>query len=387
MKKYLYLAAFCLLLGPTVSAQNDADKGIEFPHRVVTNGFWDNWFVGVGAGVNVYGGQHDQHMSLGKRFAPAVNAYVGKWFTPGLGVRANYSGLYWNGVAISPETGFVRKGLGDGYHKQKRNFVNMHADVMLNLSEMFCGHNPQRAYSFIPYAGAGIIHSTSQPKNDELTWHAGIINRFRITDRLAVNVELATAFFKDKFDGELSHKRAEGMYSALVGMSYRIGKKNFDRNIIKYTGIDQSELDNANERANNLRAENEKLKEEIRKEKEMKAEPAVQVITTKTMAPVYVLFDLGKSALSKAQRINLQYAAASIKSCTDQVFTIEAYADNKTGSAETNKRLSSQRAETVKKCLVEEFGVPATMLRVDVKGGVDNMFYNDPALSRAVIIK
>ena len=77
MKKYLYLAAFCLLLGPTVSAQNDADKGIEFPHRVVTNGFWDNWFVGVGAGVNVYGGQHDQHMSLGKRFAPAVNAYVG----------------------------------------------------------------------------------------------------------------------------------------------------------------------------------------------------------------------------------------------------------------------------------------------------------------------
>ena len=258
---------------------------------------------------------------------------------------------------------------------------------MLNLSEMFCGHNPQRTYSFIPYAGAGIIHSTSQPKNDELTWHAGIINRFRITDRLAVNVELATAFFKDKFDGELSHKRAEGMYSALVGMSYRIGKKNFDRNIIKYTGIDQSELDNANERANNLRAENEKLKEEIRKEKEMKAEPAVQVITTKTMAPVYVLFDLGKSALSKAQRINLQYAAASIKSCTDQVFTIEAYADNKTGSAETNKRLSSQRAETVKKCLVEEFGVPATMLRVDVKGGVDNMFYNDPALSRAVIIK
>lgn len=51
MKKYLYLAAFCLLLGPTVSAQNDADKGIEFPHRVVTNGFWDNWFVGVEAPV------------------------------------------------------------------------------------------------------------------------------------------------------------------------------------------------------------------------------------------------------------------------------------------------------------------------------------------------
>ena len=58
------------------------------------------------------------------------------------------------------------------------------------------------------------------------------------------------------------------MYSALVGMSYRIGKKNFDRNIIKYTGIDQSDWTMPTREANNLRAENEKLKEEIRKEKE-----------------------------------------------------------------------------------------------------------------------
>ena len=38
-------------------------------------------------------------------------------------------------------------------------------------------------------------------------------------------------------------------------------------------------------------------------------------------------------------------------------------------------------------CLVEEFGVPRSQLKSEVKGGVSNMFYNDPALSRAVIIK
>ena len=36
-------------------------------------------------------------------------------------------------------------------------------------------------------------------------------------------------------------------------------------------------------------------------------------------------------------------------------------------------------------CLVNEFGVSGSQLRVDHKGGVGNMFYDDPRLSRAVI--
>ena len=36
-------------------------------------------------------------------------------------------------------------------------------------------------------------------------------------------------------------------------------------------------------------------------------------------------------------------------------------------------------------CFVEEFGVDKAQLKLDYKGGVDNMFYDDPRLSRAVI--
>ena len=36
-------------------------------------------------------------------------------------------------------------------------------------------------------------------------------------------------------------------------------------------------------------------------------------------------------------------------------------------------------------CLVKEFGVPEATLNVAYEGGVDNMFYDDPRLSRAVI--
>ncbi len=387
MRKFFYLMLAAFSIGTMASAQNQGSRSIEYPQRVITNGFWDNWFVGTTVGTNVYTGNHDQHISFGKRLAPALNAYVGKWFTPGLGARATYSGLYWKGAAVSPATDYVRDVLGDGYYKQRGHFVNMHADVLLNISEMFCGHNLKRTYSFIPYAGAGLIHSTSVPHNDEVSLHAGIINRFRATDRLGVNVELSTTLFKNKFDGEIGGKKIDGMTNLMVGVSYHIGKNGFDRNIIKYTGVAQADLDNANELVNNLRGENIRLSEELKKQKDANQKPVVETKSETIMAPVYVMFELGKSNLSKAQRINLQYAAASIKMCPDKVFLLEGYADNATGSVETNKRLSAERTAAVKNCLVDEFGVPANQLRIEIKGGVDNMFYNDPALSRAVIIK
>ena len=66
---------------------------------------------------------------------------------------------------------------------------------------------------------------------------------------------------------------------------------------------------------------------------------------------------------------------------------ILCYADKGTGSIERNVILSKNRARVVYECLVNEFGVPKKQLRVDHKGGVDNMFYNDPRLSRAVITR
>ena len=67
--------------------------------------------------------------------------------------------------------------------------------------------------------------------------------------------------------------------------------------------------------------------------------------------------------------------------------TAQSYADKGTGSVERNIVLSKNRARVVYECLVNEFGVPKRQLRVDHKGGVDNMFYNDPRMSRAVITK
>lgn len=61
-------------------------------YAVVTNPFWDNWFVSFGYGATVLFGDYDAAGSFGKRISPTLNVAVGKWFTPGMGARLQYSG-------------------------------------------------------------------------------------------------------------------------------------------------------------------------------------------------------------------------------------------------------------------------------------------------------
>lgn len=75
-----------------------------------------------------------------------------------------------------------------------------------------------------------------------------------------------------------------------------------------------------------------------------------------------------------------------IKATPEQKYLICGYADKYTGSVKRNVWLAEHRAKNVFKVLTEEFGVPADQLVLDDKGGVDNMYYDDPQLSRSVII-
>ena len=108
----------------------------------------------------------------------------------------------------------------------------------------------------------------------------------------------------------------------------------------------------------------------------------------KIAAANLVTFKINKTKLSNEARADLGLLAEIIKSGDPEtVYTITGYADAGTGSSKGNERLSKERAENVYNCLVKEFGVSEKQLRIDYKGGVDNMFYNDPRLSRAVITR
>ena len=132
------------------------------------------------------------------------------------------------------------------------------------------------------------------------------------------------------------------------------------------------------DRVNALKGENESLKRDLVEARNKK--PEVIVKKEAGFIPRYVVvFNIGKSNISKREYMNIEAMAKGIKA-TDKVFTV-------TGSAEYNMKLSKKRAEAVRDLMVNEFGVPASQLKVDYKGGVGNMFYDDAKLSRVAIVE
>ena len=397
MIKKTMLAALALAASGTAMAQEaqtvqngDFTETVEYStdkFKVETNRFWSNWFVSAGGGVNLYFGDHDKQVKFGKRLAPAVDVAIGKWFTPGIGVRFAYSGLSVKGATQTGihSTGEEVPGKGGyGYWltKQKFNYFNFHLDAMFNMSNLLFGYNPNRVYSLSPYVGLGVMKTNDTPKATEIAGHFGLLNSFRLCDALDLNLDIRGTLVSDAFDGEASGRGGEGMLTATVGLTYKFKKRGWDKakTVVR---IDNRAINALRQQLSDAEAENERLKRALAEGNREKAKE----IVTKASANL-VTFQIGKATLSNEARANLGMMAEAIKSGDKSVvYTITGYADAGTGSKRINERLSKRRAEAVFNCLVKEFGVSESQLRVDHKGGVDNMFYDDPRLSRAVITK
>ncbi|WP_455668598.1 OmpA family protein, partial [Phocaeicola sp.] len=149
---------------------------------------------------------------------------------------------------------------------------------------------------------------------------------------------------------------------------------------------DNASLNELREKINAMSAENARLQQAIAEGNKATAETIIRKM--EVAAPNLVTFQIGKSELSRENRVNLGFLAKVIKTTDpNAVYTITGYADAGTGTDAINNRLSRERAQAVYDCLIKEYGIPASQLQVDHKGGVDNMFYDDPRLSRAVITR
>ena len=95
---------------------------------------------------------------------------------------------------------------------------------------------------------------------------------------------------------------------------------------------------------------------------------------------------MDKWDIAKREMINLQSIADLIKSTPNTKYLVCGYADKQTAPPEHNRMLSENRANAVYDVLVNQFGVPASQIVTDFKGGVDYMFYNEKELSRCVMI-
>ena len=191
--KRLYLIALFIIVSLAATAQENGQSR-DAQNRIVrgpyeTNRFFDNIFVGVAGGVNIYFGEHDSYGKFGKRMAPALDIHVGKWFTPSIGARVGYSGLQAKGWTTAGTK--YAKGADGSMFKEKFGVSYLHADAMWNFSNAVSGYKETRTWNFVPFVGVGWARSYGNDTHDnEIGFDAGLLNVVRLCDLLDLTLWL-----------------------------------------------------------------------------------------------------------------------------------------------------------------------------------------------------
>lgn len=356
-------------------------------HQTEPQGFWSNTFISVGGGVQMLFGDHDQQMEFIDRTSPAIDIAFGKWISPEVGVRLMYSGWSLNGATQDATLGDTPLGNkpwhGYWLYEQKVKFFNLHGEVMFNLTNMLGGYKPNRVWNCSPYIGLGLLRAYNGHTTSEIAANLGIHNAFRLTDALDLNLDIRGTLVNDDFDGERGGRSEEGILSATVGLTYKFKPRGWKEKVI--TIYDETELERLRAQMNELNAEYERMK---KVQTDTIETVTTEILLKEVVAPCMIIFPINKSDLSEDARVNLGMFAENVKKADKEiVYTITGYADAATGNQYINEKLSKDRATAVYRCLVDEFGLNESQLKIDYKGGVENMFYDNPENSRTVIIR
>ena len=365
MKKLFIALAFA---GISLSSMaQDADPTLKY--SVATNSFWSNWFIQVGADWNAWysGQEHGQDLSTSpfKKFRsnPGVSVAVGKWFTPGIGLRTKLSGIWGKNV-----TDDNNEGNGNKYWT-----LNEH--VLFNLSNMLCGYNPNRVWNFIPFAGAGVTRSMSY-NTYAMNYSVGILNTFRVSKKVGINFELGWDRLEGDADGCDYSNGNRGWDShdnklyAEVGLTFNLGKASWDKtpDVDAIKALSQSQIDALNAQLNDANAENARLKKLLAEKKEESTKGVKEFANS----PVSVFFSINKYKIaSRKDLVNVKEMAKYAKE-NDANILVTGYADSATGKPAYNQKLSEKRANTVADEIVK-MGVSRDKITTEAKGGVNDL--------------
>ena len=365
MKKLLIVLAMCgLTMG--ASAQETTTDPVQ-KYSVATNSFWSNWFIQVGADWNAYysNEEHGQGLShspfKGFRAVPGFSVAVGKWFTPGLGLRTKFQGVW--GRQVYDDV------------KHTRHMWTLNENVLFNLSNMLYGYNPERVWNFVPFLGGGINRNCSD-NNYAMNLSFGILNTFRVSNKVGINFELGWNYAEEDFDGISAGKGSrvwEGKDNRLyaeVGLTFNLGKATWEKtpDVDAIKALSQSQIDALNAQLNDANSENARLKN-LLAEKKNEAPASVKNYSN---APMSVFFNINKAKVaSRKDLVNVKGLADYAKE-NNVNLVVTGYADSATGSAAYNQKLSERRAETVANELVK-MGVSRDQITIEGKGGVKDL--------------
>lgn len=401
------LIAVSLTASPAVMAQengnrDDNGKIVRGPYE--TNRFGDNWFIGVGGGINILWNEGLSADNL--KIAPSIDANFGKWFTPSIGMRAGYQGI--NAQVWSPTASVLgpKMDTDKQMYLQKLGYMYVHGDFLWNISNALGGYKQTRFWDFVPYLHAGYFRSYGLDGTDfadnEIAGGAGLLHNLRLAERLDLIVDMRATVVNGRVRGSTG---VAVLPTVTMGLAVDLGWPAFVRTSTVLAEVETAFVDQiaaleaaalALEMANvslqeenaALTASNGKLGKEVKALK-AKAEKSAFSVTEffDEMTPAVVYFNIGKTVLDDKEMQHMDFIAKNILEKVDQQtkihITVAGTADGTTGTLKRNQYLSKARGEYVMNLLTQKYGIAKERIvlhpEVIAKPG-------NPSLSRTVTI-
>ena len=353
MKKAI-LSCLMLVAGLSVSAQEQkgTTEYIFEPH----------FYIQLQGGARYTTGETD----FGKLISPTIQGAIGYNFNKALGARLGVN-------AWQSKGGYDISQLN---YKKDYKFTSIAPalDLTLNLSNLLFGVGPKNHWDFGAFIGVGLnirsaasddvkaisnevnglarqdLYGWAPMPNDFqesgvfVTGRGGVFVDYKITDQLAIGLEVNGNILSDKFN----YKKAgnpDSYFNALLGLKYAFGPTY----TTKFIPDPEPQIEYV-----------EKIVEKI---VEVPApEPVIEPIRRD------VFFLINKYNIRESEEQKVKDIVDYMRANQTARVMVTGYADAGTGNDKINDRLAAQRADAVVKMLTDKYGIPADRISYDSKG-------------------
>jgi len=358
-----FLAAMLLSFSASALAQAtyEAADGTKYE-------FKKHAFLNLEGGVQYTLGE----AKFSKLISPNVQLGLGYQFSPVFGARIQANAWQskggWNGfrpaIGAEPYT-----------NDYKFKYVAPGIDLMFNLSNLFCGWNPNRVFNLTAFLGGGAnIAFDNDEANDiaknlsslnaynlDYIWddskvspfgRGGLEAAFRLSDAVALTIEGNANILGDKYNSKKAERKlkADWYFNALVGLKINLGKS--------YNKILPPPPAPA-------------PAPEPVVEPEPIVEPApAPVVEEVKIEPLRrdIFFEINKTIIRDSEKQKVKDVADYLAKYPNAKVQVTGYADAGTGNDKINDRLAAGRADAVVKALKEQYGVAESRISYDSKG-------------------
>ena len=357
----------CLLLAGVLSASAQE----EYPNTVYDHNPY--WYIQLQVGAQYTLGEID----FSDLISPNVQVALGRQFTPVFGAR----------LAVNAWQSKAGIEAGNTTYKWNWKYVAPGIDLTFNLSNLFCGFNPNRIFNFSVFAGAGAnigwdnqindinaasaalypyaIATGGASENTQYAWdgtkvrmfgRAGIAADFKVSNAVSLGLELNANTLSDRYNSKKANNW-DWYFNALAGLKINLGKT-YSTRTIEAPKVPEKVIERVIERV-------------VEKPVPQVVEPTRAVAETKVEKFRRDIFYLkaGKTWIDKKSELKkVEEVADYMKEHPNCTVEVTGYADVGTGNPTINRKLSQRRAQAVANMLIRNYGINKNRIKVDYKG-------------------